>query len=80
MDNEPILLQIANEVQEYSKALTELRLMLHAAVASMPDGRIELSKEVIDKVQAGEYTFSVMNKPNAIVLTADKKQLIEVVK
>ena len=81
MDNQkPLLLQISEEVQEYAKALTELRIMLHSAVAIAPEMRIEIPASVLRDVNDGKYYFNILNKPDGIVLVAEKESVIEVAK
>lgn len=81
MDNQkPLLLQISEEVQEYAQALTELRIMLHGAVAVSKDMRVEIPATVLREVNEGKYHFTVMNKTDGIVLMAEKESVIEVVK
>lgn len=78
--DKPLLLQMSEEVQEYSKTLTELRLMLYCAVVLSPEMRLQIPVDVLVAVNNGEYNFSIMNKPDGVVLVAEKESVIEVAK
>ena len=78
--DKPVLLQLSEEIQEFNKALTEMRIMLHGAVASSEGMRIEIPAQVLRDINEGKYFFNVMNKPDSLVLTAEKESVIEVVK
>ena len=76
----PLLIQMADEVQEYSKTLVELRIMLQAAVAMAPEMRVEIPANVLRDVDNGKYHMTIMNKTDGIVLMAEKESVIEVAK